>query len=571
MALCGNPTCLALPEWTDCCSATAELISSEPLPPVSALSSEPLPPVSALSSEPLQPISAPSCEPLPPVTGEPLLPTASTSNSSALYPPAASTSSTLILAASTSDTPTAFTSNTARKLLPPAVSPSNATVTAAESHPLTSASSKRFDYFVDDDELTQLGKGFTSINTKKNTKWALNNYTEWVKARSLQFPQNPVPANLLQSTDCDLLSMWLSRYVVETRMTSGKRYPPSTIYQLLTALLRIMRASNSKSPNFLDKKIPPSFKQLHGTLDIHFRRLHETGLGRRVRHAEIMTKQEEETLWSQNILGTSSPHTLLNSVFYLNGKNFCLRGGEEHRKLKVSQLQRLSQPDRYLYHENCSKNRAGTFKQLHLDSKVVPIHCTCSSDQQRCHVHILDFYLSKLSPAVVAEEGPFYLRPLSAIPEGDSSPWYTRTPVGRNMLASMLKRMCQRGGIEGHKTNHSLRATGATQLFQAEVPEKIIQERTGHRSLAALRTYERTTSEQHEAVSSLLAARPTVSGPAYINQYRQSKDIQIQQPATSSITIQGCTGCTINIQQPPPQLDPFSLKDIDMDSFLADF
>ena len=206
-------------------------------------------------------------------------------------------------------------------------------------------------------------------------------------------------------------------------------------------------------------------------------------------------------------------------------------------QLKVSQLQRLSQPDRYLYHENCSKNRAGTFKQLHLDSKVVPIHCTCSSDQQRCHVHILDFYLSKLSPAVVAEEGPFYLRPLSAIPEGDSSPWYTRTPVGRNMLASMLKRMCQRGGIEGHKTNHSLRATGATQLFQAEVPEKIIQERTGHRSLAALRTYERTTSEQHEAVSSLLAARPTVSGPAYINQYRQSKDIQIQQPATSSITI----------------------------------
>ena len=102
---------------------------------------------------------------------------------------------------------------------------------------------------------------------------------------------------------------------------------------------------------------------------------------------------------------------------------------------------------------------------------------------------------------------------------------YTRTPVGRNMLASMLKRMCQRGGIEGHKTNHSLRATGATELFQAEVPEKIIQERTGHRSFAA---YERTTSEQHEAVSSLLAARPTVSGPAYINQYRQSKDIQIQ-------------------------------------------
>ena len=74
----------------------------------------------------------------------------------------------------------------------------------------------------------------------------------------------------------------------------------------------------------------------------------------------------------------------------------------------------------------------------------------------------------------------------------------------------------------------------------AAVPSRIIQERTGHHS--ALRTYERTTSEQYEAVSSLLAARHTVSGPTYIIQYRQSKDNQIQQPATTSITIQGCTG-----------------------------
>ena len=48
--------------------------------------------------------------------------------------------------------------------------------------------------------------------------------------------------------------------------------------------------------------------------------------------------------------------------------------------------------------------------------------------------------------------------------------------------------------------------TGATQLFQAEVPEKIIQQRTGYRSLASLRDSERTTEEQHQAVSSLLAA-----------------------------------------------------------------
>ena len=66
--------------------------------------------------------------------------------------------------------------------------------------------------------------------------------------------------------------------------------------------------------------------------------------------------------------------------------------------------------------------------------------------------------------------------------------------------------MCQQANIQGRKTNHSLRATGATQLYESGVPEKIIQERTGHHSLEALRVYERTNNIQHQAVSSVLSA-----------------------------------------------------------------
>ena len=61
-------------------------------------------------------------------------------------------------------------------------------------------------------------------------------------------------------------------------------------------------------------------------------------------------------------------------------------------------------------------------------------------------------------------------------------------------------------GVSG-KTNHSLRATGASDMFQAGVPEKIIQERTGHWSMDALRMYERTTTTQHMAVSKVLSAK----------------------------------------------------------------
>ena len=65
-------------------------------------------------------------------------------------------------------------------------------------------------------------------------------------------------------------------------------------------------------------------------------------------------------------------------------------------------------------------------------------------------------------------------------------------------------------GIEG-KTNHSLRATGATETFRACVPEKIIKEHTGHRSLKALRTYECTTAAQHLSVANVLTSSSDVT------------------------------------------------------------
>ena len=71
--------------------------------------------------------------------------------------------------------------------------------------------------------------------------------------------------------------------------------------------------------------------------------------------------------------------------------------------------------------------------------------------------------------------------------------------------------MCHEAGITGRKTNHGLRATGASELFAAGVPEKIIKERTGHRFLDALHVYEHSTSTQHQAVSTILGSRNKIT------------------------------------------------------------
>ena len=69
----------------------------------------------------------------------------------------------------------------------------------------------------------------------------------------------------------------------------------------------------------------------------------------------------------------------------------------------------------------------------------------------------------------------------------------------------MVPDLCSEAGLSSRKTNHSLRVSGATRLFEAGVPEKVIQQRTGHHSLEALHMYERVTEQQELAVSKILS------------------------------------------------------------------
>jgi len=64
--------------------------------------------------------------------------------------------------------------------------------------------------------------------------------------------------------------------------------------------------------------------------------------------------------------------------------------------------------------ENVSKNRNGSFKQLHVKSKIVPVFA-CPAAGERCPFHILDTYISKLPPQAF-EKDLFYVRPLEAAP-----------------------------------------------------------------------------------------------------------------------------------------------------------
>ena len=166
-----------------------------------------------------------------------------------------------------------------------------------------------------------------------------------------------------------------------------------------------------------------------------------------------------------------------------------------------------------------------------MENKVVPTFSNPNSGK-RCHVQ----YFSKL-PNEARIKDYFYALPLPTVPSDSHKPWFCAVPIGKNFLSTMLKDMCQEAGIEGHKTNHSLRATGASELFEAGVPEKIIKERTGHRSLEALRVYEHTSTEQQQAVSAVLSAEKKTTFEQALH-LKQCSDYQ-KNPATIQIQNSG--------------------------------
>ena len=386
--------------------------------------------------------------------------------------------------------------------------------------------------FTTAEEVQDAQKGFVPDNTARATAWAMRVFRTWQAERNSSYPDDQCPENLLIDGNSDDICHWLSFFCKEVRKVNGDPYTPRTIMQILSGLHRHMREKRHDALNIMDSKMFPS---LHRLLDSLFRELHREGVGASKQSAAVISFEEEEKLWETGVLNTETPSGLFNAVFYYNGLNFILRGGDEHRDLKISQLEFRSVPDPdnpsvmtecLVYTEHGSKNRPGGSRQLNLENKVVTQFAKPHLGE-RCHVQLIKKYLSKL-PAVAFQKDIFYWKPKKFPTDAVSAekPWYDSQPVGHNVLKEKLKVIFQLAGLSAEsKTNHSLRATGITRLYAAGVPEKVIMDRSGHLSKEGVRGYERTTARQEKVVSNLLS---TSSGN-YMESLKQPERAPLQE------------------------------------------
>ena len=120
-------------------------------------------------------------------------------------------------------------------------------------------------------------------------------------------------------------------------------------------------------------------------------------------------------------LDVESPQKLLDTLFYLVGLNFALRGGEEHPQLHGGpnlQLWLLDE-DTLQYTHNVTKSNQGSLKHKEIALKQVLAY-TIKDKPERCVVAVYTLYMSHCT---IPHPGPFYLRPL-VNPKGKM--WYAK-------------------------------------------------------------------------------------------------------------------------------------------------
>ena len=146
----------------------------------------------------------------------------------------------------------------------------------------------------------------------------------------------------------------------------------------------------------------------------------------------------------------------------------------------------------YEYTEYISKNNLHRFTDSKAKNKVVRAYVRPESDC--CLVRLLDTYIHLLPPG----SDHFYMCPCK------SQPAYCRQCVGINQLKKFVQTITCEAGVSGY-TNHSLRATAMTHMFNQGVPEKIIADKSVHHSLDGLRAYDHPSHNLEKAAGEVIA------------------------------------------------------------------
>ncbi len=229
---------------------------------------------------------------------------------------------------------------------------------------LSSDNEQRFKNPVSDTELQSLSGKTFAASTDRKIAWAKKLFEDWKRARNEFNERGSIRVNLeAKEVNKSELCAALCQFLTEVRRADGHDYPGNTLYSIVV-MLQLHYEKMGQTLKLIDN---PEFLKVKNTLDNLMKKRAAERVSEKTKAGDPITFEAEEELWRQNILGSDDPDQLRDTVMYLIGLTFALRGGKEHRSLRCPpfnpqiRILQTSSGQKYLeYREDAqSKNNQG--------------------------------------------------------------------------------------------------------------------------------------------------------------------------------------------------------------------
>ena len=139
----------------------------------------------------------------------------------------------------------------------------------------------------------------------------------------------------LQSAICSLqsanvrhrLNAYIAEFIITVRKKDGNEdYEPSSLRSLMASFGRYLKKKNYGFSIMKDAE----FEQARKALQSKQKDLKQKGKGNKPNTSVALTEEEIKLLYDKELLGTSTPEALLNTIWFNNTIHFGLRGCKKH-------------------------------------------------------------------------------------------------------------------------------------------------------------------------------------------------------------------------------------------------
>ena len=382
-------------------------------------------------------------------------------------------------------------------------------MTTSPDRPLTEVSRKNidpesidneyadFDLLNPDDPIQQFLNSTKNRNTMRKTDACTNRFCSWIKASHQENrPLTDIPPQTLDR--------YVSTYLMQVKKMNGDDYEPDTLTSIHRAINRKLEEEGYKFSLIRSEEFSTSKK----VLEARGRELKKAGKGNQPNKADALTENDEERLWPTGQLGFASPEQLINTVWFFNTKLLGFRGSHESRQLKwgdVSLVEGETGEKHIEFNERETKTRTGNSTHLR---PFKPKMFRNPTNPDRCPIRAYELYASKRPIDIMKPSDPFYLA-VNAKVTTPSAPWFKRSPMGHDRISAFMPRMAKAAALIGKKTNHSVRRTMCTKLFQSGVPPTMIAQLSGHKNVQSLSHYATASYDQQCGMCNILQGTAT--------------------------------------------------------------